>query len=353
MRRAAATLWALLCLASPALAHDADLIFVRFGLEADGGVHQVATLTGATLALLAPVDLDGDGVLSEDELPRVREAVEAGFWESVPLSRGDQRCALVQTEVLLQEGFVELRAQHRCPGQGPLRQQFRILSVLPDGYRVILGAQAQGEVGQRFAEGRQQTLYLELPPEENQGPSSLAGWLWLGAEHIFQGYDHLAFLVALLLVASSWKRLLWMVTAFTVAHSITLGVTALGWVTLSPLGARWVELAIAASVVFVAVENLIGVRERYRPVLTFAFGLIHGFGFASVLAQYGLGDSAALALAGFNLGVELGQAVVVALLFPLVRLIARRDPLRRRVVTGTSLLIAALGGYWLVARAFG
>jgi len=339
----------------PAFAHDADIVFVQANPQEDGTVQELATLTGATLALLAPVDVDGDGVLSEAELPHIREPVEAGFWESVPLSAGDRPCVRQDSGIRLREGYVELSATFRCPSGEDLRQRFKILSLLPAGYRVVLGTQQQGEVGQRFAEGQHQTLHLaaEAAGGESEGPQGFLGWVLLGAEHIFTGYDHLAFLAALLLVASSWRRLLWMVTAFTLAHSITLGVTAVGWVSLSASRVWLVELAIAASVVFVAVENLLGVRERYRPLLTFCFGLIHGFGFASVLAQLGLGGRPVVALAGFNLGVELGQAAVVAALFPLLRLLARRERWRAWGVGTASALIAAVGCFWLVTRLLG
>jgi hypothetical protein len=144
-----------------------------------------------------------------------------------------------------------------------------------------------------------------------------------------------------------------LVTAFTVAHSLTLGATALGFILLDESRTRWVEAAIAASIVWVAVENLVLREPRHRLVLTFLFGLVHGFGFASVLSGYGLGDEVVTGLLGFNLGVELGQAAVVAVLFPLVRLVQRRPRVYQRTVRALSLLILAAGGYWLFERVVG
>ncbi|NOJ82437.1 HupE/UreJ family protein, partial [Myxococcus xanthus] len=175
----------------------------------------------------------------------------------------------------------------------------------------------------------------------------------LGVRHIFEGVDHLAFLLAVLLVGGSWRRVLLLVTSFTVAHSLTLGAAALGWVVLDGVQARWVEAAIAASIIYVAVENLVLREHRHRVLVTFLFGLIHGFGFAGVLAGYGLGESVVTALLGFNVGVELGQAVVVAVLLPVLRMVQRRPALHTRAVRGLSIGILAAGGYWMVERALG
>jgi hypothetical protein len=181
----------------------------------------------------------------------------------------------------------------------------------------------------------------------------LLGWVRLGVHHIFVGADHLAFLLALLLVGGSLKRVLLMVTAFTVAHSLTLGATALGFIVLDVERTRWVEAAIAASIVYVALENLLLREHTHRALLTFLFGLVHGFGFASVLAGYGLGDAVATGLLGFNLGVELGQAVVVLALLPLVRWVQRRPGLAVWNVRVVSAGLALVGSYWLVERTVG
>ncbi len=226
--------------------------------------------------------------------------------------------------------------------------------MLPANYKVVLGSSVQGEQGQRFADASQPTLVVSEPGQEGQEkPSGLLEWIGLGLTHIFAGIDHLAFLLALLLVGGSFRRVLLLVTAFTVAHSLTLGATALGFILLDEARTRWVEAAIAVSIIWVAVENLVLREHRHRAVLTFLFGLIHGFGFASVLRGYGLGDSVVTGLFGFNLGVELGQTAVVAALLPLVRLVQRRPRVHQPTVRALSLLILAAGGYWLMERAFG
>lgn len=173
----------------------------------------------------------------------------------------------------------------------------------------------------------------------------------LGVEHIWTGYDHLLFLAGLLLTATSLRAMLWVVTGFTVAHSITLTGAALGWIALP---SAVVEPAIAASIVYVGIENLWRPSPRRRAVVTFLLGLVHGFGFAGLLAELGLPKSGLLtALVSFNLGVEVGQAAVVALLLPLLLRLRRGPWFDARVVPVASVCVALAGLYWLVERVFG
>ena len=140
------------------------------------------------------------------------------------------------------------------------------------------------------------------------------------------------------------------VTAFTVAHSITLSLAALSVISLP---SRLVESAIALSVLLAALNNLWPVVGRGRWLVAFGFGLIHGFGFASVLADLGLPQGAlALALLGFNLGVEVGQLAIVAAFLPMAYALRRSFFYRRVVLLGGSLLIAAVAAAWFVERAF-
>jgi hydrogenase/urease accessory protein HupE len=172
-----------------------------------------------------------------------------------------------------------------------------------------------------------------------------------GVHHIAIGPDHVLFVLGLLLLGGGLARLLKVVTAFTLAHSITLALAALG---LVHLPSRVVEPAIALSIVFVAFETLRsrGGTADMRAPLAFGFGLVHGFGFASVLTEFGLPRAAlGWALAGFNLGVEAGQACIVLTVAPLLGLLARRSPrVHTRLITVAALGIAATGSYWFVQR---
>jgi hypothetical protein len=346
---------ALLVVAGSASAHDADILHVRLWRPEAGGpeVRERITLTADTLALLIPADADGDGALTQADLDARQQALAVGIWDAIPLTSGGQPCARAGTTARVRESLVELGATFTC-APGELRQRFSLLSLLPSNYRVVLGSSIQGEQGQRFADALQPTLVVsESGQPERARVSGLLEWVGLGLRHIFEGIDHLSFLLALLLVGGSLRRVLLLVTAFTVAHSLTLAATALGFILLDDARTRWVEMAIAASIVWVALENLVLREHRHRALLTFLFGLVHGFGFASVLESYGLGDSLVTGLFGFNLGVELGQAAIIAVLLPLVRLIQRRPTVHHWTIRALSLLILAAGGYWLMERALG
>lgn len=177
-------------------------------------------------------------------------------------------------------------------------------------------------------------------------------YLWLGIEHIFRGYDHIAFLLALFFVRR-FVALVKIVTAFTIAHTITLALAALGVVALP---SRLVESVIALSIVYVAAENLWQRdderRGAHRWRITFAFGLVHGFGFAAVLRELGLpAEGLARSLLAFNLGVELGQLAIAAGCWPLLAWIARR-PWAARVRVVVSGVLLAFGLAWCVERVF-
>lgn len=172
-----------------------------------------------------------------------------------------------------------------------------------------------------------------------------------GVEHIMTGYDHLCFLIAVMLWATRIWPVVKIVTAFTVSHSVTLSLAALELVNLP---SNWVEIAIALSIIYVAVENFFTRKVDGRWRDTFAFGFIHGFGFASGLIELGVPQRAIVpALASFNIGVEVGQIGVVLIVLPLLLLADRmfshgqRSPL---LVQLCSAIIACFGAYWFFVR---
>jgi hypothetical protein len=179
--------------------------------------------------------------------------------------------------------------------------------------------------------------------------ASAAQFLELGIHHIFVGYDHLAFLIALVLPRQRWLDLVKIVTSFTVAHSLTLALATFDVVRLP---ATLVEAGIALSVAWVALENLWSKTFKRRWVVSFLFGLVHGFGFANVLKELDLGRSAlAASLVFFNVGVEVGQVAIVSLLLPFLWLLARTPAYAASVKLG-SLAIFVAGVYWFFERVF-
>ena len=174
-----------------------------------------------------------------------------------------------------------------------------------------------------------------------------------GVYHIFSGPDHILFIVGLLLAGGSLLRLLTIVTAFTIAHSITLSLAVLNVVNLPP---RLIEPAIALSIIYVGVDNLmVGTTGRdFRALIAFAFGLVHGFGFAGVLREFGLPPQAlGWSLFAFNFGVEIGQACIVMVAATLLSAIrARSKLLGLRVLQIGSVVVILAGGYWFIQRVF-
>lgn len=246
------------------------------------------------------------------------------------------------TEVRDGDDGVRRSAPLTCP-DGPPAQL--AMPDLPPGHRVMVtrGAETLGWLD------RDQPA---LPVAEG-GPRGAAGvavdYLALGVEHILTGWDHLLFLAGLLLGVRTLREAALVVTGFTLSHSVTLGLAALGVVALP---ASRVEPAIALTVVWVGVENLRGEHPRRRLALTTILGLVHGLGFAGLLAELGLPDGQRLtALLAFNVGVELGQFAVVLAALPLLQRL--REVGGGRAVRWGSVAVAAVGLGWFVERVAG
>ncbi|MGH7300607.1 MAG: HupE/UreJ family protein [Candidatus Rokuibacteriota bacterium] len=319
----------------------------------------LATLTvdGRTLTyrlLLVPIELPEDSrglFLAAAEGDRASaEKVVAILRERVTIRSGEQPCrpgrALVQGSGA-GDARLSLELSLECPAYGALRIRDDWADVFGGHHQTLARIEGVGGIHEiAFLPDAREAVI----PAGGAGPAGRLGFFRLGMEHILTGYDHLFFLAALLLGGGGWLALLKIVTAFTLAHSLTLGLATLGLVSVS---ARLIEPLIAASIVWVAIENLVP-RERAsrRWMVGFGFGLIHGLGFAEVLQPLALPPGAlARALFGFNLGVETGQALVIALTVPLV-LWARGVPWHGRAARGASLAVALVGTVWLVERLF-
>ncbi|UVI29222.1 HupE/UreJ family protein [Paenibacillus spongiae] len=174
-------------------------------------------------------------------------------------------------------------------------------------------------------------------------------FLSLGLEHIFTGYDHILFVISLLIGAMTIRHILSLVTAFTIAHSVTL---ALATLEIIQLPGKLVESAIALSIIYVALKNIFQPDTKHRPWIAFAFGLIHGFGFAGILSELNLGGGhLATSLLFFNLGIELGQILIVSLCFPIILLIKKRLALKW-LLPSVSTAVLLFGFVWFIQRAF-
>jgi HupE / UreJ protein len=231
----------------------------------------------------------------------------------------------------------------------------RRLKIREDWVR-LFGEHYQTIVSVRTPEGSQERVLGENGREaifELGGEAAPLGWadfLWMGAEHILGGFDHLLFLVALLAYARRFWSVVTIVTAFTLAHSVTLSLAVLGVVDVP---GSIVEPLIAASIVWVALENLVWPGRQWRRwMVSFVFGLVHGLGFAGALTELSLDRGALIkALVGFNVGVELGQVGFIAVFLPLL-IWASRPTAMHRLPQIASVLVAIMGSVWFVQRVF-
>jgi hypothetical protein len=348
----------LLCLALPAQAHkpsDSYLTLKVDGAKVDG--QWDIALRDLDVAL--NLDQDGNGELTWDEIRAQHDAIAAYALSRLTLSN----CVLSAGEQLIDNhtdgAYTVLRFHAACPDKlEALEVGYRLFAELDPQHKGLLKLENAGLTSTAIFSPDQarQTLSLQTPSTWTQ----FADYIKHGVWHIWIGFDHILFLLSLLLPAVLINKdaqtfraaaidVLKVVTAFTLAHSITLTLASLHVIALP---SRWVESAIAASVVLAALNNIFPLFRGRRPHAAFAFGLLHGFGFASVLADLGLPQGAlALSLAGFNVGVELGQLAIVAVFLPLAFL-ARRTWFYRQMMTTGSALIAVVAAVWLCERAF-
>lgn len=317
------------------------------------------TFARADIESLVPLDTNGDGQISPEEEATAGPTLEKLAMDACAL-RVDDRLVQARAPVVRLDttNNVHLSTVFDAPSSGTPALQSTLFNRLPRGHRQFITVldPAGSVLKEMLLDWGLDTITLP----ENHGLEDAAGrpeqhtfadFLKLGVEHIVTGYDHLLFLFALLMMAPGFRQAAAIVTSFTLAHSITLGLATLDVVTIP---GRIVEPLIAASIVYVGLENLLkpgAMRGRWR--LTFVFGLIHGFGFAGVLRELGVGSGPAgiaLPLFSFNLGVEAGQIAIAALALPALFWARRFPAFIQRAAPASSWLVLALGGWWLVER---
>lgn len=357
--RSSLNCWVLLFLGAvgflPARAHDAFEVTTLLRVR-ERTLEVEVTMARAT-ALAATAPNSGWDNFEPQDFESVRELLERGAGSLYTVSLDGQRLSplAVRTELTLDDDVDFFITYPHPPGQ-LLRLDVK---PLPHGYGAMLVAyDAAGRTianqlltrGQaKFEVSLASSATSAAPPKV--APPSLRRFLVLGVEHILTGYDHLLFLLALLVACRRTRTMLGILTCFTIAHSITLALAALGYVAVS---SAWIEPLIAASIVFVGIENLLRHDEpKGRWLLTFCFGLLHGFGFAGALQATGLGTSGqalAIPLIGFNLGVELGQIAVAAIVLPLFWQMRKHPRLARLTEPAVSGAVALAGTWWLLQR---
>ena len=312
------------------------------------------------------LDGNGDGALTWDEIRARHAAIAAYALQRLHIATSQGACPLLAGEQLIDHhtdgAYTVLRFAASCPGTAApasLEIGYTLFADLDPQHKGLLKLTHDGATQTAIfdPDSPRQSLSLAAPDRLAQFGAYVKHGIW----HIWIGTDHILFLLSLLLPAvllpglreqqaslrAAFYDVLKVVTAFTLAHSITLTLASLSLVSLP---SRWVESAIAASVVLAALNNLYPLFRGKRPVAAFVFGLIHGFGFASVLRDLGLPQSALVSsLFGFNVGVEIGQLAIVAVFLPLAWWL-RKSWLYRQLFTWGSLAIALVAAIWLVER---
>jgi len=339
-------------------------------LEADGTVIRGQwDIALRDLEYAIGLDADGDGAITWGELRAKHTEIAAYAFARLALRSDGRACLLAPAAHLVDEHtdgrYAILRFSVRCPQPfAELEIHYSLFADLDPTHRGLLRARLGGDVVTGVLGPDRPRLALRA--EGRSRWAQLLDYAREGVWHIGIGIDHILFLLSLLLPAvlalsargwepaARFRPVFWdvfkVVTAFTVAHSITLSLAALAVIELP---SRLVESAIAASVVLAALNNLWPLVDRGRWLVAFGFGLVHGFGFASVLTDLGLPKDALLvALVGFNLGVEAGQLLIVSAFLPLAYATRRTWLYRRMVLAGGSAVIALVAALWMVERVF-
>ena len=315
-------------------------------------VHRSTVRYSLVLPVAAlPSAMAEDLRLAQGGSPQARERLLDVLRHRIGLSGDGTRCepgpGVVEPSAV-DATSISMLVDFACPvGLQSLEIRDDIFDVLGVDHHTLVKVEWPRGTRQLVLEPTARDARLTVGDAPTQG---LASFVTLGIHHILSGYDHLLFLIGLLLSGGSLLALVKIVTAFTVAHSVTLSLAVTNVVSLPD---RLVEAVIALSIAFVAAENLApkpAVSRRW--IVSFLFGLVHGFGFSSALRELGLTrQGLVLSLFGFNLGVEIGQALVIAVLLPFLVLL-RRSGWQARAVTASSVAILAAGVILFVERLF-
>jgi hypothetical protein len=332
----------------------------RLTIELDDGRPRSAAVDLALIDLLQriPVDSDGDGRLTWGEVLQARDPIAEFVTGGLAVAAGPSACDLaehVPSMALTRYADVPYLRLHfgiRCPhadGDEMYTLRYELFFDINPAHAALLRVTGSGREGADvLSDGRREVTLAGGEPLL----SGAAAFVGEGFRHILSGYDHLAFVLLLILPVAGCgllrqraARIAAIVTAFTVAHSITLAAAVTGLVALP---AQPVEMAIAGSVAVAGIMNVVRPGHTLGFRIAFCFGLLHGFGFAGALGELGLqGDALLVDLLAFNLGVELGQLLVVALVLPILALLSMSARYHSLLVPAASLGGAAAGALWV------
>jgi hydrogenase/urease accessory protein HupE len=341
---------------SSAHAHTPGLSTLKLKHEGEQ-VSAALIFSPNDLESVIPLDKNSDGTISGDEISAAQKPLENLAKNLLEVSIDNKPLSLLETKFAIDENSNFRFDLKFAPASGViLKAVSKWIDILPPGHRQFVSFQESGgkELTEDLLDDSSNifTVNLSSTPSDvgTAKPHSFGEFFLLGIHHIWTGYDHLLFLFALLIVCDSFGSIAKIVTCFTLAHSLTLALATLNIVQIP---SRIIEPTIAASIVYVGLENIFRHgRPKGRWILTFAFGLVHGFGFASVLREMDIAKagSVVVPLVSFNLGVEAGQIAVAAIVLPLIWHLKKQPTFAPRWVPVCSTLVAAAGTYWFIER---
>ena len=359
--------WLKICLvglafimANTVAAHQLSTSYIIAEIDDTGRISGEWQLSLADLELAVGLDLNENGQLTWGEVKNRQAEIASYLAEHLAFNRANLACNL-SFEVMgrlqdhANEAYAVTDFSGQCAISGKLKIAYSAIFALDSSHEVVLNIGDGHHMHSFVLDDHTREIVINLA--DGSWQTTLKQFVYQGIIHIWIGIDHILFLLALMLPAvlvrknNQWQGIknvktilthtLWIVSAFTLAHSLTLTATALGW--LNP-SSRWVELGIALSVLLAALNNIWPVVLRLAW-LTFAFGLLHGMGFAGVLGELGLpADQQLLSILAFNIGVEIGQLAILAILLPVLILLRNSRFYRRGMMPVGSLLIALMAG---------
>jgi len=354
-----------LSFSSSAYSHQTSTSYFTAELNDSGALSGELQIRLYDLERAIGLDQDRNGELTWGEALSHAEDVEEYIGSALVFQRNQQGCAASfagawQLDTHFNEPYLVLPVSAQCALKGDLQIDYSGFFDYDNEHKVLFSLRTDNQNYSRVISDDKRQLNLD----------AANGTLWAtfkeftkqGAIHIWIGLDHILFLMCLLLAAvfgvekivnkdrtlrSVGIKIIGVVTAFTIAHSITLAATALNWIQVS---STWVEVGIAISVLAAALNNIFPLIRKLIMV-TFAFGLLHGMGFAGVLGELGLpSDQKLLTVLAFNLGVEFGQLVIILAVLPFMFLINKFNLKPRCFMVGGSAIIAIISALWVIER---
>ncbi|MFW8591392.1 HupE/UreJ family protein [Glaciecola sp. 2405UD65-10] len=355
-----------------ASAHELSTSYVNANIEGDGRINGKLKIDVIELKEVLNLDSDNNGQLTWGEITEQKARIKNYVENNFSFSQNALQCPLqisqdaFSLQQLSDSYLLHIPFSAECSNEsqaGALAIKYSLLFEISDKHKAIVSILDTQNTHEYLVVFDKSTQEHSISSYSSNTLTTFLTFVYQGIFHILIGIDHILFLLTLLLTISLYythkrwqaidskadivKRTIWVVSAFTIAHSITLSGTALGWL---PVFGSWVEVVIAASILFNVVNNLFPMVRRLG-LITFIFGLIHGMGFAGALAELGFPEQQqVVSVLAFNIGVELGQLAIIAICLPLLLWLRKKAFYAKILMPSISLIIGLVALFWVFER---